>query len=73
VSLVSDNPPSALAVKTLAESEKEHILKTLEKTGWRIKGPNGAATILGINPSTLYSRMQKLDIPHRQQKDSSTH
>jgi transcriptional regulator with GAF, ATPase, and Fis domain len=54
---------------TLAEAEREHILKTLESTGWRIKGPHGAALRLDLQPSTLYSRMQKLGIPHRRQKD----
>ncbi len=55
---------------TLAEVEREHILKTLEDTGWRIKGAYGAAARLDLQPSTLYSRMQKLGIPHRRQKDS---
>jgi formate hydrogenlyase transcriptional activator len=54
---------------TLAEAEREHIVKTLEGTGWRIKGPHGAAARLALQPSTLYSRMQKLGIPHRRQKD----
>jgi transcriptional regulator with GAF, ATPase, and Fis domain len=54
---------------TLAEAEREHIVKTLESTGWRIKGPHGAAARLALQPSTLYSRMQKLGIPHRRQKD----
>ena len=35
----------------------------------RIKGPHGAAAGLGLLPSTLYPRMQKLGIPHRHQKD----
>ena len=34
----------------------------LESTGWRIKGPKGAAAALGLNPATLYSRMKKLGI-----------
>jgi PAS domain S-box-containing protein len=54
---------------TLAEAEREHILKTLQSTGWRIKGPHGAAARLELQPSTLYSRMQKLGIPHRRQRD----
>ena len=54
---------------TLAQAERDHILKTLESTGWRIKGPHGAAVRLDMQPSTLYSRMQKLGIPHRRQKD----
>ena len=54
---------------TLEEAERQHILKTLEKTGWRIKGPHGAAQLLGLKPGTLYSRMQKLGVPHRREKD----
>ncbi|MBW1789135.1 MAG: hypothetical protein JRK53_21390, partial [Deltaproteobacteria bacterium] len=40
----------------------EAILKAVEKTRWRIDGPKGAAKILGLKPSTLRSRMQKLGI-----------
>ena len=47
---------------TLEEHEKEHILKVMEKTEWRIRGENGAANILGIKPTTLESRMRKLGI-----------
>lgn len=55
---------------TLADTEREHILRILEKTLWHIKGPNGAAGKLGLKPSTLYTRMQKLGIPNRRQKDA---
>jgi len=47
---------------TLEEAEREHILKTLEKSRWVVAGPNGAAARLGIKRSTLYFRMQKLGI-----------
>jgi transcriptional regulator with GAF, ATPase, and Fis domain len=33
-----------------------------KRTGWRIDGPNGAARVLNLHPSTLRSRMQKLGI-----------
>jgi len=49
--------------KTLEENEREHILATLERTAWRVQGEGGAAALLGINPSTLRSRMLKLGIP----------
>lgn len=48
---------------TLAECERQHIIQTLERTQWTIKGPEGAAELLGLQPSTLYSRMRKLGIP----------
>jgi PAS domain S-box-containing protein len=48
--------------KTLEEMEKEYITRVLETTGWRIEGRRGAARILGLNPSTLRTRMAKLGI-----------
>jgi len=47
---------------SLAEVEREHIMKILEGTNWRIEGAKGAAGILGMNPATLRSRMKKLGI-----------
>lgn len=52
-------------VKALTELEHDHILQVLQKTGWRIEGKNGAAVLLGLNPSTLRARMRKYGI-HRQ-------
>jgi formate hydrogenlyase transcriptional activator len=48
--------------RTLADAEREHILATLRETEWVLSGPNGAATRLGINRSTLQFRMRKLGI-----------
>ena len=39
-----------------------HIRRALSNTNGRIHGANGAAELLGINPSTLRSRMKKLGI-----------
>ena len=57
---------------TLEEAEHQHILGVLEKTGWRIKGPRGAAELLGVKPSSLYTIMQRLGIPTRRKKDGIT-
>lgn len=46
----------------MAEYERTYMLKILEKTGWRIRGKNGAAEILDLKPTTLYSRMKKYGI-----------
>jgi transcriptional regulator with GAF, ATPase, and Fis domain len=51
--------------KTLEEVEREYIAAVSEATGWRIEGPDGAAKILGLHPSTLRTRMQKLRIQIR--------
>jgi DNA-binding NtrC family response regulator len=42
--------------------ERQHIVNILERTGWTIEGAKGAASILGLNASTLRSRMQRLGI-----------
>lgn len=46
----------------LEEVEKAHIIRALEKTGWVINGPAGAAALLGLDPGTLRFRMKKLGI-----------
>lgn len=51
--------------QTLEEVERDYIIRTLENTGWRIEGQYGAARILGLNPSTLRTRMLKLGIQRR--------
>jgi formate hydrogenlyase transcriptional activator len=47
---------------TLEQAERAHILATLEQTRGVVAGPNGAATSLGINRSTLQARMKRLGI-----------
>jgi transcriptional regulator with GAF, ATPase, and Fis domain len=49
-------------IVTLEESERMHIRQALAATGGRVHGADGAAALLGINPSTLRSRMKKLGI-----------
>jgi formate hydrogenlyase transcriptional activator len=62
IPLLDEAAPVATHPKTLADAEREHILRALEKAHWHIKGPKGAAAELGLNPATLYSRMKKLGI-----------
>ncbi|WP_310599392.1 sigma 54-interacting transcriptional regulator [Desulfobulbus sp.] len=47
----------------LEEVERRHIVATLKTTQGRIKGKGGAAELLGLHPSTLYSRMRRLGVP----------
>jgi len=46
-------------ILTLDEHEQDQIRRALEETGGKIHGPGGAAALLGINASTLRSRMEK--------------
>jgi formate hydrogenlyase transcriptional activator len=51
-----------LRARTLEEVERAHIIEVLESTRWRVSGPRGAATVLGVKPTTLEARMKKLGI-----------
>ncbi|MBP1749460.1 MAG: transcriptional regulator, Fis family, partial [Deltaproteobacteria bacterium] len=63
---ISEGPSSNM---TLEEMEKRYIEDILKRTGWRIKGDGGAAHIIGMNPSTLYSRMKKLGISSQHENE----
>ena len=62
--------PDSDSFPSLEESERTHILRALEMTKWRVSGDNGAAQLLGINRSTLRSRMEKLGITRDNQSSS---
>ncbi len=46
----------------LVDVEREHIRSVLDSTSWRIRGSGGAAEQLGLKPTTLETRMQKLGL-----------
>ncbi|MGA2427571.1 MAG: sigma 54-interacting transcriptional regulator [Candidatus Acidiferrum sp.] len=54
--------PSSVPITTLEEAERQHILRALRQTEWRIAGPKGAAAILGMKRTTLQARMRKLGV-----------
>ncbi|WP_343688990.1 sigma 54-interacting transcriptional regulator [Chitinophaga sp.] len=54
------SPP--LPVLTLADAERNTIIRALQQCNGRIRGPGGAAAILEIKPTTLEARMRKLGI-----------
>jgi transcriptional regulator with GAF, ATPase, and Fis domain len=56
------SPPAPASGQTLEEVERRQIQSTLGRTGWVIEGERGAAAALGLNASTLRSRMKKLGI-----------
>ena len=53
----------------LEEVERDYIQQVLKKTSWVVEGQKGAAALLGLNPSTLRSRMQKLGIKKTSHSD----
>ena len=55
-------PETENRIKTIDENERDHIISVLKKCNGKIFGKGGAAEILGMNTSTLNSRMKKLGI-----------
>jgi transcriptional regulator with GAF, ATPase, and Fis domain len=51
-------------IMTLEEFERLHITQTLQRCNWKISGKSSAAEALDLPPSTLRSKMKKLDIKH---------
>jgi formate hydrogenlyase transcriptional activator len=60
VAPASDAPaPEFLTEAELQRRERDNLLRVLQKANWKIKGPDGAAELLGVKPTTLLSRMSK--------------
>jgi formate hydrogenlyase transcriptional activator len=57
-----DETPASASISTLEQAEREHILRALQQTQWRIGGPKGAAALLDMKRTTLQARMRKLNI-----------
>ena len=53
------------AFRTLAETERAHIIEALQQSGGVVSGRNGAAALLGIKRTTLNYRMRKLGIERK--------
>jgi DNA-binding NtrC family response regulator len=54
--------PQPSSARSIQEVERQHIESVLSKTNGKIRGENGAAKILNLNPTTLEARMKKLGI-----------
>jgi chemotaxis protein methyltransferase CheR len=53
---------STRANRSLADIERDYIVRVLEQTRWKVSGKNSAAEILGLDRSTLRARIRKLNI-----------
>jgi DNA-binding NtrC family response regulator len=54
--------PEYLTESELRRRERENLFAVLQKAGWRIKGVDGAAELLGVKPTTLMSRIEKMGL-----------
>jgi DNA-binding NtrC family response regulator len=58
--------PEFLTEPEILRRERENLYMVLERTGWKIKGPDGAAELLGLKPTTLISRIKKMGLKRRE-------
>jgi transcriptional regulator with GAF, ATPase, and Fis domain len=54
--------PEYLTESEMRRRERENLFAILQKTGWKIKGIDGAAELLGMSPTTLFSRIKKMGL-----------
>jgi DNA-binding NtrC family response regulator len=54
--------PEFLTEPEIQRRERENLCIVLNKSGWKIKGADGAAELLGVKPTTLISRIKKLGL-----------
>jgi DNA-binding NtrC family response regulator len=64
---VESSDPNGVELEFLTDAEmrrreRENLFAVLRKTGWKIKGVDGAAELLGVKPTTLISRIEKLGL-----------
>jgi len=59
---VNQPEPEYLTEPEIRRRERKNLLAVLQKTGWKIKGADGAAELLGVKPSTLISRIAQMGL-----------
>jgi transcriptional regulator with GAF, ATPase, and Fis domain len=62
---VGTGEPEFLTEAELQLRERDNLLRVLERANWKIKGPDGAAELLGVKPTTLLSRIDKWGLKRR--------
>jgi transcriptional regulator with GAF, ATPase, and Fis domain len=51
-----------LTEKEMREYQKQNLIAALEETNWRVSGPDGAAELLGVKPTTLADRIRSFGV-----------
>jgi PAS domain S-box-containing protein len=58
----TDADQPVLTEEDMKLRDRENLLNALNQSGWKITGPDGAAEILGMKPTTLHSKIKKLGL-----------
>ena len=62
--VVAEPPPAdeVLTEKEMQEFRRQNTIAALKRSNWRVSGPNGAAELLGVRPTTLADRIRTMGI-----------
>ena len=66
--LDNDNDARVRTNEEMQRLERQNVLRALDQSGWKVSGDQGAARLLGMNPSTLNSRMKALGITRNMER-----
>ena len=58
----NDEEKEVVPESEMRRRERQNIIAALRKSNWKVYGTDGAAELLGIKPTTLSSRMTKMNI-----------
>ncbi|NRS87809.1 DNA-binding NtrC family response regulator [Flavobacterium sp. 7E] len=61
---IQQNSPQDSSLLSMEEMERTHVMQALKLSNGKVFGTGGAAELLKISPSTLYSKIKKLGIQH---------
>jgi DNA-binding NtrC family response regulator len=65
-----DSNAGYLTEAEMRRRERENLSIVLQKTGWRVKGAAGVAELLGVRPTTLFARIEKMGLRRPSLADS---
>jgi DNA-binding NtrC family response regulator len=59
---VAQVEPEYVTESEMRRRERENLFAVLQKAGWKVKGVDGAAELLGVKPNTLFARIEKMGL-----------
>jgi DNA-binding NtrC family response regulator len=59
---VDKSEPEYLTEAEIQRRERQNLFAVLQKAGWKVKGAGGAAELLGVSPTTVFSRIEKMGL-----------
>jgi DNA-binding NtrC family response regulator len=59
---IDQTEPEYLTEVEIRHHERQNLFAVLQKAGWKVKGAGGAAELMGVSPTTLFARMQKIGL-----------